>query len=137
MRRYGLVLVALLVGCFAGVAVREVVFPARAATGPTYDYKLVDLQDLIATVKSQNPKFANADRREAAEEGLRGFGRAGWRYVGCQHSSSFGWGTTGCTVWIFEQASGGAAPPPVVPQTPQPPEESHSGGSSHPGGGHP
>jgi hypothetical protein len=124
-RSWGVALVALSVGCAAGLAAHQLVeFPARAATGQqTFDYKIVDLSDLIDTVKTKNPQFAKADRREAAEEGMRGFGRAGWRYVGCHQSSTYGWGTSNCNVLLFERASGGASPPSAATATPPPLEE--------------
>jgi hypothetical protein len=94
------------------VVVRQVVFPAQAAANvPVYDYKLVPMRDLIETVKAQNRAFHDADPRTAAEEGIRGFGHAGWRYAGCFKDSIFGWGGGACTVLLFEQASVGAPPP--------------------------
>ncbi len=85
MRRgWGIALAGLLVGCAAGVAANHVVeFPARAWAGPTYDYKVIHKYDLIKTVTEKNPVFAKAADRDALEEGMRGFGRAGWRFVTC------------------------------------------------------
>jgi hypothetical protein len=102
MRRLGLTTVALIVGCAGGAAMREVIFPARAAAGaPTYRYKVVDSGELVKTVKARNRKFADADDREALEEGMNGFGRAGWRYVGCR-------GGEFCQLLMFEVSHAGA-----------------------------
>jgi hypothetical protein len=131
MRATGIATVALLVGCATGVAVREVVFPARAANAPVYDYKMVRVGDLIDAVKAQNPKFANADRQVAAEEGMRGFGRSGWRYAGCLKDSLFGWGSASCSVLIFEQTGAVGSSPPArltpeeEPQAMPPPPMAH------------
>ena len=102
MKRVGLAGVALAVGCFGGVAFREVVFPARAASGPTYGYKVVDASDLVQTVKARNPKFADADVRSALEEGMNGLGRGGWRYVGCTGMD--------CHELVFEQGGNAGVP---------------------------
>jgi hypothetical protein len=122
MLKRGIVVAALLVGCFAGVGVREIVFPARAAPGPAFSYKVVRTFDLIGTVKASNASFKDADARTALEEGLSGFGRAGWRYAGCLPSSTMGWGTNACDTLIFEAAGVDAPPPPARTNvTPPPP----------------
>ncbi len=118
MRRVGLAGVALAVGCFGGMAFREVVFPARAASGPTFGYKVVTAADLVETVRKRNPAFADADKRTALEEGLAGFGRAGWRYAGCLQNGAFGgmYGIPGgfmCDQLIFEQGAAAGSPPIV------------------------
>jgi hypothetical protein len=125
-RTGGIALVALVIGCAAGVIGQQIVFPAHAAPGHTYDFKIVQLRDLVATVKAQNPQFKDADARTALEEGMRGFGRAGFRYAGCLQDSTLGWGSGACSVLIFEQAEGGSAlPPPMTPQAAPTPDSSH------------
>jgi hypothetical protein len=64
VRRVGLAGVALAVGCFGGVAVREVVFPARAASGTTYTYRIIDRAKL-----------------EPEEAGINRMALGGWRLV--------------------------------------------------------
>ena len=93
MAKTGLVTVALLVGCAAGVVVRQVVFPAQAAANlPVYDYKLVPMRDLIETVKAQNRGLPGRRPRAAAEEAASAAsGHAGWRYAGCFKDQIFGW----------------------------------------------
>jgi hypothetical protein len=125
MSKGGIALVALLVGCAAGLAVRGIEFPARAAAGPTYSYRVVSTRDLIANVRTKNAQFKDADAREVLEEGMKGFGAAGWRYAGCLQSSTMGWGWNVCDHLIFESATGAdASPPPARTTTPAPPEES-------------
>ena len=105
-RNWGIALAGLLIGCAVGVGARGLVeFPARAATGPTYDYKVIAPNDLVESVKAKNPAFAKASSREALEEGLRGFGQAGWRYVDC-HTAGAG----GCYLMVLEHASSGSSP---------------------------
>ena len=125
MRRVGLAGVALAVGCFGGMAFREVVFPAHAAAGaPTYDYKIVDSEDLVETVKQRNPSFAKADDRAALQEGIAGFGRGGWRYAGCLQSGAYpGYHNAKyfiCSQLIFEAGSSG---PPTAAAAPSVPDE--------------
>jgi hypothetical protein len=124
MLRRGVVLVALLIGCTVGVAVREVVFPVRAGNLPGYAYKVVAARDLIATVKRDNPAFKDADGQVALEEGLTGFGRTGWRYAGCLQSATLGWGSAMCDHLIFEIGVGSGPPPArteVIAPPPPPP----------------
>lgn len=127
MKRVGLVAVSLAVGCFTGVAVRElVVLPAHAAAGaPSYDYEIVDSEDLIATVKQRNPSFGKVDDRAALQEGIAGFGRGGWRYAGCLQSAAYSSHLNDkyfiCNQLIFEQ--GGAGGPPAVSTAMAPPPD--------------
>ncbi|MGZ3427989.1 MAG: hypothetical protein ACXVCV_15140, partial [Polyangia bacterium] len=76
--------------------------------------------DLIKSVKSKNPQFKNAEAREALEEGMRGFGSAGWRYAGCLPSYAIGGGVNACDHLIFEAANGDATAPPARASTAEP-----------------
>ena len=76
---------ALCVGCATGVAVRDIVVPARAqnATGPTYDYQVVYLRGL-----------------EAVQEAITKFGHEGWRLASSNISPSHD------TILFFERPRG-------------------------------
>ncbi len=86
MHKRGLIIVSLLVGCAVGVGARQavqVVLPEAHAGGPhPYAYRVVKTNDLMATVASTNAAFKGAGAPAVLEEGLNGFGRAGWRLVG-------------------------------------------------------
>jgi hypothetical protein len=69
VRKTLIVTLALLVGCATGVAMRDLVVPARAqgSAGPVYEYQAVQ-------VLNPTP--------EKVQEVLGRFGKEGWRYVG-------------------------------------------------------
>src|SRR5690242_2372933 len=73
---------ALIAGALAGAGLRAIA-TARAEAAAPFTYKIVDTAALINAVKTQNPHFKTAMNGVALEEGLNGFGRAGWRYAGC------------------------------------------------------
>lgn len=108
MRRFGLVLVALAIGCAFGMTVREVVFPARASGGPAYAYRVVDTRDLIKTVHNKHQEL---DGAPALEAGLNEFGRSGWRVASCLTDSTMSWGSgTPCSALLLEVPLAMAAP---------------------------
>jgi hypothetical protein len=87
----------LVIGCATGVAVRDIVVPARAqnVAGPVYEYRVTNLG------------WSNA---QAAEEQFNAFGRQGWR-VAAQ---------TGAYV-TFERSYMSSAPrQPAAPAAPAP-----------------
>ncbi len=129
----GVTVAALLVGCAGGVAFREVVFPAHAAAGASYAYKIVSSLDLIGSVQAKNPQLKDADARQALEEGMRGFGAGGWRYVGCLPAYAMNkWGAGVCDHLVFELANGAATAPPARATLPEPPSGPAAGSSTHP-----
>jgi len=68
---------ALCVGCATGVAIRDLVVPARAQgqTGPSYEYDVVN---------------ANIFRVEERKQVLARYGREGWRLVTATRAHSAG-----------------------------------------------
>ena len=78
---------ALCVGCATGVAVRDIVVPARAqnATGPTYDYQYVHVAR------------GHADEVQGT---LSKFGREGWRLASSNATEGFE------LLFIFERPRG-------------------------------
>ncbi|MFO7566304.1 MAG: hypothetical protein R6X02_26915 [Enhygromyxa sp.] len=65
--------VALVVGCATGAAIDNLVVPARAAPGATYDYEVLDIQASFGIAGG------NAEQQAAV---LKKYGAEGWRVVG-------------------------------------------------------
>jgi hypothetical protein len=97
----------LAVGCFGGVAVREVVFPARAASGTTYTYRIIRDSDLVNAGGGQR----DGDPVAAEEQAVNRMARGGWRLVAASASYDY-----------FEHVVGGSddAPAPSPPAPPPP-----------------
>ena len=64
---------ALIIGCAAGAAVDNLIVPARAAPGPSYEYVVIDVQ------ASFGMTGGNATDHTAA---LNKYGAEGWHVVG-------------------------------------------------------
>jgi hypothetical protein len=67
------VCIALILGCAAGAAIDDLIVPARAAPGMTYEYFVIDVQ------ASFGMTGGNA---ETQTEALNKYGAQGWHVVG-------------------------------------------------------
>ena len=67
------VLLALIVGCATGAAVDNLIVPARAAPGASYEYQVIDVQ------ASFGMTGGSAEKQAAA---LNKYGAEGWHVVG-------------------------------------------------------
>jgi hypothetical protein len=67
------VLLALVVGCATGAAVDNIIVPARAAPGASYEYQVVDVQASFGMTGGSAEKQA---------ELLNRYGAEGWHVVG-------------------------------------------------------
>lgn len=67
------VLAALVIGCATGAAVDNLVVPARAAPGPSYEYVVINAQAEFGLTGG------SADKQQ---EALNRYGAEGWHIVG-------------------------------------------------------